>query len=84
MLGFISLQPFAGLPRCTLARAGYFHAEHVDMSGLTLVKGFKLRSDDKFLSIGDIENTPITLNPTRSCDPPGWSPHSGAFVALEF
>ena len=81
---FVSLQPFDGLPSCTIARVAYFHQEHMDMSGLVLVRGLKLRHDDQFISIADIENTPITLNKVRSCDPAGWSDSRGAFVALEF
>jgi hypothetical protein len=54
------------------------------MSDLTLVKGFKIRHDDQFISIRDMENSSITLNSTRSCDPAGWSDSSGAFVVLEF
>ena len=84
VLGFMSLQPFAGLPRCSLAKAGYFQQEHAHVSGLVLVKGFKVRHDDRFLSVADIENTPVTLNNTRSCDPPGWSHSTGSYVALEF
>jgi hypothetical protein len=84
-VGFVSVRPFDGLPSCTLAQVAYFHHEHMEMSGLVLVKGLKLRHNDQFIEISDIENTPITLNKVRSdCDPTGWSSSSGAFVALEF
>ena len=84
-LGFVSVQPFEGFEaHCTLARVGYFEQEHMHMSGLTLVKGFKIRHDDQFVSVCEMENAPITLNKTRTCDPVGWSDSSGAFVVLEF
>ena len=84
-LGFFSVQPFAGLgARGTVARVGYFETEHMHVSGLTLVKGFKLRHDDQFISVRDLENSSFTLNKTRSCDPAGWSNSAGAFVVLEF
>jgi hypothetical protein len=83
-MGFLSVQLFVGMPRCDMAQVRYFQQEIMEMSSLVVVRGLKLRHDDQFVQICDIENTPITLNETRSCDPPGWSHSSGAFVALEF